>query len=202
MYILVIIGAIVALLFALLGMGGIVSAVRNIKAAKSGSITELLIAVVVELLGVGFLIFAGVYFDILSLEFCKIFLMVFIPILLPIVIYGCFKAKKILAGIICIFVFAGLIFGAYTFAYNNTKGSDIDAIVAAEHAVSEKLKAPSTAVFSKKSETLITSDGDTWAVKGWVEAENSFGVPIRNEYTVIITFTAKNKYTIDLCQID
>ena len=103
MDVLVIIGILVALLFALIGMGGIVSSIRNIKAVKSGSITELLIAVVLELLGVGFLIFAGFYFDILSLEFCKIFLMVSIPMILPIVIYGCLKAKKLLAGIICIF---------------------------------------------------------------------------------------------------
>ena len=201
MVVLVIVGIVVALLFAFIGMGGIVSAIRNIKAQKNGAITELIVASIFELLGIGFLLFAGFYFDLLSLEFCKIFLMIFVSIIFPIAIYGCFKARKVLVGVLCVAVFAGLLFVAYTYAYNNTKGSDIDAIVAAEHAVSERLKAPSTAVFSKKSETLITSEGDTWTVKGWVESKNSFGVPIRNEYTVIITFKAKNQYTIDLCEI-
>lgn len=72
----------------------------------------------------------------------------------------------------------------------------------AEDTVEAQLKAPSTAKFSNKNDTSISVHNNVWIVKGWVEAQNSFGATIRNTYTVQITFTSADKYTIDFCRIN
>lgn len=77
-----------------------------------------------------------------------------------------------------------------------------DAHVIAEKVVSEQLKSPSTAKFSKTSECTISVDGNTWTVSGWVDAQNSFGATLRNNYTVKITFSGREKYTVDKCIIN
>lgn len=77
-----------------------------------------------------------------------------------------------------------------------------DAYTIAEETVEEQLKAPSTANFSNKNETSISVHNNVWLIKGWVEAQNSFGATIRNTYTVQITFTSADRYTIDFCRIN
>ncbi len=72
----------------------------------------------------------------------------------------------------------------------------------AEDTVEAQLKAPSSAKFSNKNDTSISVHNNVWIVKGWVEAENSFGTTLRNQYTVQITFTSPDKYTIDFCRIN
>ena len=47
-----------------------------------------------------------------------------------------------------------------------------DAFVIAEKAVKEKLKSPSTAQFCTTTEATIGRNGNTWTVKGWVDAQN------------------------------
>ena len=77
-----------------------------------------------------------------------------------------------------------------------------DAYTLAENVVEAQLKAPSTADFSNRNETSIYVHNNVWIVSGWVEAQNSFGATIRNTYTVQITFTSADKYTIDFCRIN
>ena len=72
----------------------------------------------------------------------------------------------------------------------------------AEDTVTAQLKAPSTADFSNKNETSISVHNNVWIVRGWVEAQNSFGATIRNTYTVQITFTSADEYTVDFCRIN
>ena len=72
----------------------------------------------------------------------------------------------------------------------------------AEDTVEAQLKAPSSAKFSNKNETSISVHNNVWIVSGWVEAQNSFGATIRNTYTVQITFTSADKYTVDFCRIN
>lgn len=79
---------------------------------------------------------------------------------------------------------------------------EFDAVAAAEKIVKSKLKAPSAAEFCKHKEYTITCSGDTWTIKGYVDAPNSFGATMRNSFTVKITFTSSTKYTIDLCSIN
>lgn len=50
--------------------------------------------------------------------------------------------------------------------------------------VRDRLKAPATAQFS---ETEIESSGNQWTVSGSVDAQNSFGALIRNNYTCVTT---------------
>ncbi len=76
-----------------------------------------------------------------------------------------------------------------------------DAWYAAKETVKDNLKAPSTAKFCSMSSATITHVGKTWTIKGYVDAENSFGAKIRNNFTVVITFTSDTKYTIDSCII-
>lgn len=67
--------------------------------------------------------------------------------------------------------------------------------------VSDRLKSPSSAKFCTKSQATIKRSGDTWTVSGYVDADNSFGASIRNNFTVEITFTSDTDYTIDRCDI-
>ena len=81
------------------------------------------------------------------------------------------------------------------------KASEEDVWYMAVGIVSDQLKAPSTAQFCRRHQGTITQDGDTWTIKGYVDAENSFGATLRNNFTVVITFTSETKYTIDECSI-
>ena len=85
---------------------------------------------------------------------------------------------------------------------NNSNKQDIVVYSEAKDIVKSKLKSPSTAQFGSISETKITSINNTWTVSGWVDAQNSFGATIRSKYTVQITFTSQNHYTIDKCIIN
>ena len=67
--------------------------------------------------------------------------------------------------------------------------------------ISDRLKSPSSAKFCTESQATIKQSGDTWTVSGYVDADNSFGASIRNNFTVVITFTNDTQYTIDRCEI-
>ena len=85
-----------------------------------------------------------------------------------------------------------------TDSYGNTSS---DARIAAEDIVRDNLKSPSSADFCGASKYTITRSGNTWTVRGYVDAQNSFGATLRNDFTVVITFTSDTKYTIDSCRI-
>ena len=109
----------------------------------------------------------------------------------------------------CIIVICIFLIPAFSSSSNTSRGlgdsyghDKFDAHVIAEKVVSEQLKSPSTAKFSKTSECTISVDGNTWTVSGWVDAQNSFGATLRNNYTVKITFSSKEKYTVDKCNIN
>ena len=76
-----------------------------------------------------------------------------------------------------------------------------DAITIAEKIVKGELKAPSTAEFCSNSEYTVSCVGNTWTVKGYVDAQNSFGATLRSNFTVKFTFSSSNKYTVDSCSI-
>ena len=66
------------------------------------------------------------------------------------------------------------------------------AIIIAEQEMSKRLKAPATADFSSVLDTRIAhlrgGGPNDWIVKGYVDAQNSFGAMIRNNYQVVIEF--------------
>jgi hypothetical protein len=61
--------------------------------------------------------------------------------------------------------------------------SDTTVRTMTENLVRNQLKAPSTARFSGRAETVISKQpGGEYLVAGWVESQNAFGVPLRNRY--------------------
>ncbi len=88
--------------------------------------------------------------------------------------------------------------GKDTDSYGHDK---FDAMVIAEKAVKNQLKSPSSAKFCSTSAATITHSGNTWTVSGWVEAQNSFGATLRNNFRVRFTFNSQSNYTIESCSI-
>lgn len=50
--------------------------------------------------------------------------------------------------------------------------------------IRRQLKAPSTAKFPPCSDMNITHTGNTWFVRSYVDAQNSFGAMLRNGFLV------------------
>lgn len=74
---------------------------------------------------------------------------------------------------------------------NKSNDSETDAKICAKKAVEDRLKAPSTADFCSYSEMDATYLGDDrWKITGYVDAENSFGAMVRQNWTVTLTLTA------------
>ncbi len=84
---------------------------------------------------------------------------------------------------------------------NNTP-DEYDVWVIAIDEVKSRLKSPSTADFCSQSNATITKSGKKWTVTGYVDAQNSFGATLRNNFKVVITFSSGNKYTVDSCTIN
>lgn len=81
-------------------------------------------------------------------------------------------------------------------SYGHTKG---DAFAIAEKAVKGNLKSPSTAKFCSVTEATIGCSGNTWVVRGWVDAQNGFGATVRTQFAVTFTFASKDMYSLDSC---
>lgn len=86
---------------------------------------------------------------------------------------------------------------------NNDKNeiNESDVWYEAKEIVKNRLKAPSTASFCSKSSATITKSGKTWVIEGYVDAENSFGAMIRNDFRVVLLFQDDTHYTISKCTI-
>lgn len=70
--------------------------------------------------------------------------------------------------------------------------------------VKAHLKSPSSAKFPfsyKNKDVLITKSGDIYTVKAWVEAENSFGTTLKNNFTVTIKKVG-SVFTVQSCYIN
>lgn len=76
-------------------------------------------------------------------------------------------------------------------ADSGARHTDAEAWACAQNIVEGNLKSPSTAKFCKITEATITHSGDKYTVKGWVDAQNSFGATVRQNFTVTYTATAK-----------
>jgi hypothetical protein len=64
----------------------------------------------------------------------------------------------------------------------------------AENLISEKLKAPTTAKFEHIN---YTHKGNDIMMKGYVDAQNALGVPLRSNWYVVINFTGITKADLD-----
>ncbi len=111
-----------------------------------------------------------------------------------------FSTEKLSKTLFVILLIAGVISIVIVSAVSKNAPDKASVVVIAEKAVKEKLKSPSTAEFSPMSETTATKSGDTWTVSGWVDAQNSFGATMRNNYTVVIKFSG-NSYEVISCTV-
>lgn len=84
-------------------------------------------------------------------------------------------------------------------AYGNDRD---DAWYEAMVQVKSHLKSPSTAKFCSITSATITRDGNTWTVKGYVDAQNSYGATLRSDFRIKITFISSSKYVVDSFYIE
>lgn len=64
---------------------------------------------------------------------------------------------------------------------------------ACEGFVQDSLKSPSSASFGGYREAAVTASGSTYTVDGTVNAENSFGVTLRENWTCTVTLSSDGK---------
>lgn len=75
---------------------------------------------------------------------------------------------------------------------NYARHTDSEAFSCAKDILRSYLKSPSTAKFCSFTEAKVTHLGNgEYKVTGWVEAENSFGAMLRQNFTVTYTATSK-----------
>lgn len=88
------------------------------------------------------------------------------------------------------------------------KPTKYDAYSKATSYVSRQLKAPSTASFEGDGllegiDHLVTQHSvNSFTVRGWVDAHNSFGVPIRTEYSCRLSYLGKDRWRLESLSID
>lgn len=94
---------------------------------------------------------------------------------------------------------------SYYFNSNSNYPSDNDKgsyLTAAKNEVKNILKSPSSAKFPWSfDEYTFSKNGDTVTIKGYVDAENSFGAMLRQNFTVVINVNS-DKYTLESISID
>ena len=112
--------------------------------------------------------------------------------------YQKFIAVTVAITVIGCVVGAVSVIGAFE-SGSTSSGGESAIYATAMSAVKSQLKAPSSAKFSNKSITQESSD--TWVVTGTVEAQNSFGVFLRNSYKVVISKTSDGNYYAVSCTI-
>ena len=73
---------------------------------------------------------------------------------------------------------------------DSSSSDTTNAKICAKKAVQDELKSPSTATFCQYTDMTATSLGDDrWKVTGYVDAENSFGAVVRQNWSVTLTLT-------------
>lgn len=81
-----------------------------------------------------------------------------------------------------------------------SEAAERDAKIYARLIVEDQLKVPSTADFCLYSEMDATNlEGNRWEITGYVDAENSFGAKLRQNWTVTLTLTSSGctDYSVD-----
>lgn len=102
-----------------------------------------------------------------------------------------FKTWQIVAAAV-----VGIVVISSLTANQGTRPIDaVDAQVNCEGRIRKMLKAPSTAEFAPFREQNIVGTGSgPYAVTGYVDAQNSFGVRLRNNYTCTVEFKGDQAY--------
>lgn len=95
------------------------------------------------------------------------------------------------------YVIAGLVLALAGGGYALTRDDPIHGSVSAcQDAVRRELKTPSTARFSE--DRIVEQSRATFYVRGVVDAENSFGAPLRNRYECIVNQSGQSWQVADV----
>jgi hypothetical protein len=100
--------------------------------------------------------------------------------------------KGCLIAVLLFFIFA--IIGGITSKNKSTPDvpSEFDAFYMSQKFVNDRLKAPSTAKYPSSSDVSIKQTGNKWIVTGYVDAQNSFGAMIRQNYICEMEVSGKS----------
>lgn len=121
------------------------------------------------------------------------------------------KSRAVISLILAIVFLASIgLLAPHTLLINDDKTTDqygntsSDVYRDAISVVNSQLKTPSSAEFSKKSDTTIklSSTATTWTVSGWVEAKNSFNATVRNNFKVTLVYSGNGVYVVQSCYIN
>ena len=78
------------------------------------------------------------------------------------------------------------------------KGSNTGAYVVCKDFVEMRLKAPSTAEFSRMYDSDVEKvSGNYWKVESYVDAENSFGAMVRTYFTCEVTYQGDDNWHLE-----
>jgi hypothetical protein len=105
--------------------------------------------------------------------------------------HGC-----LIATIAIVVMFIIIIVIASSGGGESSSGDDVRAYTYAQIAVKDQLKSPSTAKFPSMRDATISHSGNTYTVKLYVDAQNSFGATVREYFTVNVELVSSNSYRI------
>ena len=80
-----------------------------------------------------------------------------------------------------------------------TKDYKLDAYVIAQQFVKNALKSPSTASFGWQTADECVTGADSrgrYRVRGWVDAQNSYGATMRSTFTVTVRYEGGDKWIL------
>lgn len=94
----------------------------------------------------------------------------------------------ILLGVAVVAVWLGAAVDDDTAAGSRSQGNAYSAHAACAEFTRDRLKSPATADFPEYDDRGVTIShaGDTWTVRSFVDAENSFGANIRTDFVCVV----------------
>lgn len=99
-----------------------------------------------------------------------------------------------IAGVLALAIILSSAFGSGDSSGDDPENRAAGAYLACEGFVSSSLKAPSTAEFEGYSPAAISSAGNRYTVRSYVDAQNSFGAMIRTDFTCVVELRAERFY--------
>ena len=85
---------------------------------------------------------------------------------------------------------------------HSSEPSGLEAYVASQNFVKQKLKAPATAKFPVYDKSMVvTNDNKRFKVESYVDAQNSFGASVRTKYVCIVTHIEGNEWQLESVQL-
>jgi hypothetical protein len=83
-------------------------------------------------------------------------------------------------------------------ASTSSEPDAFDACVMAQHFIEQELLSPSSAKHQPCSDASIREvDTDRWSVVAYVDSDNAFGVSIRTQYWVEMTYTGDGNWHLE-----